>query len=136
MNLTKIAGAILPELNERTLKIEGKALRLYDNDGRLRPAVVEALALLKSREKHLAKVRKDLEAKVLADLQAGVGVAPGNHTLELGTKTKTSCSWKGVALDLADDLGLDEGELEDLAVDNGHKTSAEVDCLVIDGRKQ
>ena len=116
MNLTKIAGAILPELNERTLKIEGKALRLYDNDGRLRPAVIEALALLKSREKHLKKVYNDLAAKLLADLQAG--------------------SWKDVALDLADDLGLDEGELEDLAVDNGHKTSEEVDCLVIDGRKQ
>ena len=130
-NLTKVAGVILPELNERTLTIEGKALRIYNNDGEIRWEAWEAFTLMDSRAKHLAKTAKELKAKILEDLKAGVKVAPGNHTIALGKKKNTSASWKGYTVELLD---CTPAEAEAAIKETEHYKSEEVDCLVIDGK--
>ncbi len=131
-NLTNVAGVILPKLNERTLTIEGTALRIYDNEGRIRWETWEAACLLESRAKKLAATAKDLKTKILKDMKSGVEVAPGNHTIELGKKTNTSTSWKGYAVDL---LGCSSEEAEKKIRETEHYKSEKVDCLVVDGRR-
>ena len=129
---TKIAGAIVPELNERTLTIDGKALRIFDNQGRIRWAAWEQVGILKRDGEAIVKIAKDLKAKILKAVKEGVTLEDCGHTLALGKKTNTSASWKGYAVEL---LECTEKEAEAAIKDTEHYKSKDVDCLLVDGKQ-
>lgn len=141
-NIAKHAGELIPVLTDKTISIEGKTSRLYDNEGRMRPEVVEYKEYLSGRAKQFDGTAKELGRRILAHLQNKGKFAPGNHTVDLGEKSSTSAQYKPLAewlvskfLDsIKEEFGADCDSAEKLGRILGYVKTEKVDAVKIDGK--